>query len=229
MRGATWGARFGVLLAALSLVGTLVPPAFAKGEQSQAGQSTPGVIVSAQNPGTSDRGSSTRLILTAGTTNSNGTSLSCRPPDANFHCWGALVLRIPALGGFSVTGFELHRVAVGDISCGGCEEGEAAGDVAADVDDTQAQVNGVAVVTNPGTATVDKTGAAVRAGDEVQLKITLTIDGAALYEDTADVVINQFEEGPDKPRIYDTGVQTIQRVRIHFRATSSSSQTLAGR
>lgn len=72
----------------------------------------------------------------------------------------------------------------------------------------QAQVNGIAFVTDPGS-----TGVAV--GTKVQLLMTLTDNGAAQYGDQIDIVVNRFVEGSNKPLLYDTGEQTIQQVTIH--------------
>lgn len=213
----SWAARLGVLAAAGALVAGFAPDAFAQG-----GQSTPGVTVTATNPGVTNPGtppgaSTMKLTLTAHTEKSTVTSPSCRPEDMTLDCQGSLVLRIPAFGGFSVTGFQVHRVAVGAITCGGdegdCGDGEGmtatlpAAVTAGEA--VQAQVNGLATVVDPGDSNLAP-------GDVVQLKITLTDNGPAQYRDGADVLINQFTSGSNKPYVYDTGPQLIQQVAIHW-------------
>ena len=217
-----WIPRFGALFAAIALVVAFVPAAFA-----QSGQSTPGVIVTAENPGTSSRGSDLQISLTAHSELSTVPNPSCRPQDLTLRCNGSLFLRVPERGGMTVTHLQVHRVAVGDISCGddeggdcgdeggGCEDGGSCegGDVAilaipSREFPVQAQVNGVAVLTKPG-----DTGLPV--GTPVQVKITLTDNGTAQYADLADVQVNQFVPGPVKPLIYESGPQVIQQVQIH--------------
>ncbi len=180
---------------------------------AQGGLSSPGVVVTAVNPGTSRSGSSLRISLTAHTERSAATSPSCRPQEPTIRCWGSLVLRVPDEGGFSVTGLEVHRVAVGDISCGddeggGCTDAEAASPGADPDPPQQAEVNGVAFVTDPGTTGVDP-------GTKVQLLMTLTDFGTAQYQDQIDVVVNRFVTGSPKPLLFDTGPQTIQQVAVH--------------
>jgi hypothetical protein len=214
-----WTARSGVLFGALAVVVSFGPAAFAAG-----GLSTPGVTVTAQNPGTSSAGSDLRITLTAHTEKSTVPNPDCRPGSATLTCWGSLVLRIPDAGGMSVTGFQVHRVAVGDIGCvdegsGGCEN-----DMAATAEPppypVQAQVNGVAVLTDPGTLTyppgTPQAGEPVPPGTAVQLKITLTDNGTAQYQDQADVQVNLFVTGSVKPLLYDTGPQPVQQAQIHF-------------
>lgn len=229
---ASWGARAWVLFAAVGLVF-----AFAPGALAQGGQSTPGVSVTAQNPGTAP-GSDLRITLTAHSERSTAESPSCRPQDANLRCWGDLVLRIPDAGGLTLSGLQVHRVAVavGDISCGdeGDEgdscDGHEGGDMAATAAGNpaqypiKAQVNGVSVLTRPGEALCwlfDSQGQPqvqepCPVGTQVQVKITLTDNGPAQYADEADVVVNQFVPGNTKPLIYDTGTQAIQQVQIHW-------------
>ncbi|MGN6577012.1 MAG: hypothetical protein ACTHKG_15145 [Nocardioides sp.] len=104
-------ARFVALLAVVPLAAAFAAPA------SAAGDSTPGVTVTASNPAGSKAGGPT-LSLTAHTEASAFSDPSCRPEDLTLECWGSLVLRLPAYGDLAVGSFEVHRVAVGDISCG---------------------------------------------------------------------------------------------------------------
>lgn len=186
---------------------------FAPAASAQSGLSTPGVTVTAVNPGSTGTGSTMKLTLTAHTERSTVPDPSCRPEDLTLRCWGSLVLRVPDEGGFSVTGFQVHRVAVGDISCG--DENGGCGDVAAVASGSQqplkAQVNGVALVTDPGSLASE----GVAAGTEVQLKMTLTDNGTGQGEDTIDLVVNAFQSGSDKPQLFET-VATIQQVQIHL-------------
>lgn len=102
----TWAARSGVLLAALAV---MIP--FGSGAFAQGGHSTPGVAVTAQNPGTHP-GDSLRITLTAHTEKGTVENPDCRPQSATLQCRGSLVLRIPGAGVMSVSGFQVHRVAV---------------------------------------------------------------------------------------------------------------------
>ncbi len=211
-----WSARVGVLLAAVALVAGLGSAAWAAG-----GQSTPGVTVTAQNPATSSAGSGVRITLTAHSAESTAANPSCRPQDANIRCWGNLVLRIPGAGGLTLQGLQVHRVAVGDISCGGDEDGcgdemtapALPGDSAA----VRAQVNGVSTITsNPGNAICPATGTVCPVGTTVQVLMTLTDNGPAQYDDTITIDVNEFVSGPNKPTIWETSApQTIQQVQIH--------------
>lgn len=201
--------------------------AFVPSAAAADGGSTPGVIVTAVNPGTSHVGSDLKITLTAHTEKSSAASPSCRPQDSTLVCWGSLVLRVPDAGGLSVSGLEVHRVAVGDVSCGDDESGDCGGEDGGSCDDqggscedgahtaaalapsaVEAQVNGVGVLTNPGT-----TGLPV--GAKVQLKITLTDNGTAKYADQIDLQINEFVTGSAKPLLYQSGPQTVQQVQIH--------------
>jgi hypothetical protein len=194
-----------------ALLGTLLssgPAVWAAG-----GATTPGVTVSAQNPGEAGALSSLRLTLTAHSEASALESPSCRPQDANLRCWGSLVLRIPDFGGLALSGLEVHRVAVGDTSCGGEEDdGDCGGEMAIPAEQgvypIEAQVNGLSTITDPGAS-------GLPAGTQVQVKITLSDNGTAQYQDTVDVQVNQFVAGPVKPLVYDTGQQTVQQVQIH--------------
>ena len=198
--------KVGGLLAVLALL------AWAPAARAQSGQSTPGVTVMAQNPGTDRQGSDLRLTLVAHTAASTVANPSCRPQDATLRCWGDLVLRLPAAGGLALQGLEVHRVAVGDISCGD-ESGDSCSDggMAAPASTTfplQAQVNGLSVLTDPGTS-------GLPVGTTVQVQITLTDTGTAHDLATAEVQVRQFVPGPNKPLIVDTGPQRIQQVQIH--------------
>ena len=213
-----WSARLGVLAAAVVLLAGFGPAAWAAG-----GQSTPGVTVTAQNPGTSSAGSDLRITLTAHSEASTVADPSCRPQDANIRCWGSLVLRIPDAGGLTLQGLEIHRVAVGNTSCGGDEdEGGCGGDMTAaalpaDSAPVQAQVNGLSTITsNPGNELCPATGTVCPVGTKVQVLMTLTDNGPAPYGDTITIDVNQFREGPNKPTIWQTEEPlTIQQVQIH--------------
>ncbi len=173
----------------------------------QGGRSTPGFVVTAQNPGTSSAASSIRLSLMARIEPSTVANPSCRPKDLNLQCSGTLSLLIPGAGGFAVNNLELHRLAVGDTGCGGdCGDAEAATTPPASPQAVRAQVNGLATVTSPGTLDI-------AVGAQVQLHMTLTDNGTAPYVDQIDIVINRYTE-PSKPLLYDTGPQTILQVEI---------------
>lgn len=205
MSGA-WSTRLGAVLAGLVVAAGLSPAAWAAG-----GESTPGVTVTAQNPGTSSRGADVRLTLTAHSQASNEANPSCRPQDASIRCWGDLILRIPEAGGLTLTGLQVHRVAVGDTACGG-DEGGSCGDMTSALKPgsypVDAQVNGLSVLTSPGDS-------GLPAGTEVQVKIALTDNGPAPYTDTVDVQVNESVSGSTKPLVYDTGPLVIQQVQIH--------------
>jgi hypothetical protein len=197
------------LIAAVALVLAFAAPVAA------AGDSTPGVTVTAVNPAGSRVGSDLNISLSAHTELSTTADPSCRPQDRTLVCWGSLLLRIPKFGDLAVGNFEVHRVAVGDISCGdeggeddGCGDHEmsAMGVVTGPV---LAQVNGVAYVKWPG-----NTGLAV--GTKLQLKFTLTDNGTASYVDTVVVQVNLFVAGPDKPLLYQSGPELIRQVTIRF-------------
>ena len=205
-------ARLGVLAAA-----TALGLSFATSASAQGGLSTPGVTVTAENPGTSAQGSTIQIALTAHSERSGVPDPSCRPEDPTLRCWGSLVLRVPSEGGFSVTGFEVHRVALEEIGCGGCGDVQVAGPDSGQP--LQAQVNGVATVTDPGS--LQDMGVSV--GTMVQLKFTLTDAGRARYADTVSLVVNEFEPGPDKPLLFDTGPQTVQQVQVHLEGADTAS------
>ncbi len=206
----TWRVWFGVPFAALALAVGLGPAAWAAG-----GQSTPGVTVTAQNPGAAGEPSGLRLTLTAHSQVSAVADPSCRPQDANIQCWGDLVLRIPEAGGLTLSGLQVHRIAVGDTACGGDEGGDSCGDMTAALTPdgsypVNAQVNGLSVITDPGSTSYP-------AGTQVQVKIALTDNGGAQYADMASVQVNEFVPGMDKPLIWQTAApQVIQQVQIHF-------------
>ncbi len=241
---AKWIARLFTLLAAMALGVTFGSVASAKGTpagEAGGGQSTPGVIVTAQNPGTSPQGSELRLTLTGHSEPSTVANPDCRPatatrPPPTLRCWGSLLLRVPAdsaqAAGLVVTGFqEVHKVSVGETSCGddqggdcdgdegaggGCEGGggceEAANAVSpAGSEPVVAHVNGVAEVAVPG-----DTG--LTAGEAVQVHITLYDFGTAQYQDQ---VLVQVRPKVDKmqnsvPWTYQSGEQTIQQVQVHY-------------
>jgi hypothetical protein len=209
-RSATLGARLFALLAVAAVV-TIATPASAAD-----GASTPGVTVTATNPEGSKAGSDLALTLTAHTEPSTTTNPSCRPQDKTLVCSGSLVLRIPEFGDLGVGEFVVHRLAVGDITCGDeGGEGDGCGDHAMGVtapvvpEPILVQVNGVGVVKWPG-----NTGLAV--GTKLQLKFTLSDNGRAKYQDTVVVEVRLFVEGPDKPLLYKSVQETIQQVQIHF-------------
>lgn len=204
------------LLGALALAVGLGPAAWAAG-----GQSTPGVTVTAQNPGTSGSGSDVRLTLTAHSEASSATNPSCRPQDANIDCWGNLVLRIPEAGGLTLKGLQVHRVAVGDTTCGGEDESGCGDEMAAALRSqtgypVTAQVNGLSTITDPGNAICPVTNTACPVGTQVQVLMTLTNNGPQQYRDTVTIDVNQFVSGPDKPTIWQGGPLTVQQVQIHF-------------
>ena len=115
----SWSAGLGALTLAGGLVGGGAPAASAAG-----GQSTSGVVVTATNPGDATGFSTMRLQLVARTAPSSVTDPSCRPQDVTLQCSGSLNLVVADFGRLSVTGFQLHRLAVGDISCRGGDEGD---------------------------------------------------------------------------------------------------------
>lgn len=199
----------GLLLAAPLVIAVPAQPAAAAEAAS-----TPGATVTAVNPAAATRHGNLHIALDAHAENSSVDHPSCRPQDATLRCWGSLVLRIPEAGGFSVSGFQVHRVAVGDVSCGddhddGCGDHEATtSSTTGIVPPVQAVVNGVAVVRDPGT-----TGQ--RRGSMVQLKIRLVDESEALDADLVDVQVSKFVPGQVKPELYRSGPRTIQQVRIH--------------
>jgi hypothetical protein len=201
-------ARLIALLSVVPLALAFAPPA-----SGADGESTPGVTVTAVNPGTSPAGSDLKITLTAHSEKSVVENPSCRPQDATLDCWGSLVLRIPKSGGLTVSGLEVHRVALGETGCGdegGCDHEDLATTAAgATTEPVEAQVNGVGVLTRPG-----DTGA--EPGTKVQLKIALTDNGTAPYADQIDVQINSFVPGSEKPPLYTATAQTVQQVQIHY-------------
>ena len=210
-RGFTSASAVARLVALLAVVPLAVVPMAAPA--SAAGDSTPGVIVTASNPAGSKVGGIT-MSLTAHTEATTVTDPSCGPEDATLTCWGSLVLRLPEFGDLAVGGFEVHRVAVGDITCGDEGGDDGCGDhgmelAAGSTTPVQAQVNGVGYVKWQGNTDLP-------VGTKLQLKITLTDDGKAAYGDQVVVQVNRFVEGPEKPLLYQSGLQTIQQVRIHY-------------
>lgn len=174
-----------------------------------AGGSTPGVIVTATNPSGPQLGSDLKLALTAHSESSTLPDASCRPEDMTLKCWGSLVLRVPKFGDLAVGDFEVHRVSVGATGCDdGCEDGGMLA-IPATGAPVNAQVNGVGFVKWSGNS-----GLAV--GTKVQVKLTLTDNGSAPYTDQVVVQINRFVEGPDKPLLYRSGLETIRQVVIRY-------------
>lgn len=197
------------LLAAVALVIEFTPPVAA------AGTSTPGVTVTAVNPAGSKGGSDLTLSLTAHTELGTAADPSCRPQDATLECWGSLFLVIPERANLAVGNLEVHRVAVGDISCGdeggeddGCGDHEM-GTMGVVAGPELAQVNGVAYVKWPG-----DTGLAT--GTKLQVKFTLFDSGTAPYVDQVVVQVNVFVEGPNKPLLYQSAPEAIRQIQIHF-------------
>lgn len=72
----------------------------------------------------------------------------------------------------------------------------------------KAYVNGLSTIVKPGSS-------GLPFGAKVQVKLTLTDNGAARYADAVDIVVSEFVEGPVKPLVYDSGEQIIQQVAIH--------------
>lgn len=207
---------FGVLklLAGLTAV-TVIMALTAAPAAATHGESTPGSTVIAINPAGANATSDLQIVLTAHSEKSSIQSPSCRPQDGTLDCWGSLVLTIPDAGGLSVRNFEVHRVAVGDVSCddenGGCEGHEVTPTASIGVDQpVQAVVNGVGVLRNPGA-----TGQPV--GTQVQVKMVLTDNGDAKSMDQVDVQVSTFVPGSVNPELYRSGPQTIQQVRIHLK------------
>lgn len=209
MTGLRAAASGAALVAALAVV----PYPGLTGPASAAGGSTPGVTVIATNPQGGPTGSDLALALTAHSARSALADPSCRPQDATSDCWGSLVLRIPRYGDLGVGGLEVHRVAVGDTSCGdtGGEDDGCGDETTAAVlpgDPVRAQVNGITAVRWPG-----NTGLAV--GTQLQVKFTFTDNGKAPYGDTVVVQVSLFREGP-KPVLYTSAVVPVRDVQIHY-------------
>ncbi len=234
--GRIWRAGLSALVAVLGIGFAFAPAALAQGGpggDSGGGQSTPGVIVMALNPGTAP-GSDLRLTLVAHSARSTVPNPDCRPaaegrPPPALRCWGTLVLQAPDAGGLTVRGFlEVHKVAVGETSCGddqgsdcdgdgGCQEGgcdsggmAAAAGSAESAEPVHAQVNGIATVINPGSTTMT-------AGQTVQVHITLYDNGTARYQDQ--VFVQVRPQGPQQntiPWAYQAGPEAIQQVDIHY-------------
>lgn len=178
------------------------------------GASTPGATVSAVNPAAAMSGGQLHIALNAHAESGAVDNPSCRPQDTTLDCWGNLVLRIPDAGGLSVSGFEVHRVAVGDDSCGdehddGCGDHETSTTAVGVRLPVHAVVNGVAVLRNPGSTGEPR-------GSIVQVKIQLTDNSDTLNSDQIDVQINKFVPGHVKPELYRSGPETIQQVRIRL-------------
>lgn len=203
--------RRGALLAVLALGATVAPAA-----AGQAGRTVPGAVVTAVNPGTSGQGGDFFLSLTAHSAKSSATAPSCRPQDTTLRCFGSLELRIaiPEMGGdVTLAGLEVHRVAVGDTSCGGCEGDEtteaAVGPAGPTRDESdEAAVNGLSTVTR-GTPELPT-------GTTVQVRIVLVENGRAPYSGEAGITVAELGEGSNGPEIADTGEVPIEHVAIHL-------------
>ena len=215
----TWGARLAALLSASALGLAFSSAAFARGA------STPGATVIVENPGTHSGASDLRVGLTASSEQSTATNPTCGSGSQGLRCSGSLTLTVPERGGMTVTSFQVHRVAVGNISCSGddedgCDSSEAqpAATEAVSLEAVRAQVNGRGALSVPG-----DTGLAV--GTAVQVKIALIDNGPAQYEDVADVQVNLFVEGSKKPLIYESGSQLVEQVDV-FETTGTSSPTI---
>jgi hypothetical protein len=198
-----WFTRVGFVIALMS-----VPIAVSAPAQAADGVSTPGVTVRAQNPAWRGAPSSLRITMTAHSEAASVVDPSCRPKDANLRCWGSLVVVAKDFGGMTLKGFEVHRVAVG-----GSEESTGHHELTVATRHRgsypmKAYVNGLSTIVKPGFS-------GLPSGAKVQVKLTLTDNGAARYADAVDIVVNEFVDGPVKPLIYDSGEQIIQQVAIH--------------
>ncbi len=214
----TWGARLAALLSSPVLGLAFSSAAFARGV------STPGATVVVENPGTHGGASDLRIGLSASSERSTATNPTCGSGSQGLRCSGSLTLTVPERGGMTVTSFQVHRVAVGNISCGGdhedgCDASETqlvateAGGLGA----VRAQVNGRGLLSVPG-----DTGLA--AGTPVQVKIALVDNGPGQYRDVVDLRVNLFVEGSKKPLIYESGSQLVEQVEV-FETTGTSSPT----
>jgi hypothetical protein len=117
-----------------------------------------------------------------------------------------------------VTGMEVHRVTVGDVSCGGCggdERGPGTGELMAasaarpdGEEPATAVAGGLATVVYPGAGGLAR-------GSQVQVKTTDDVSdfGWLPYQDTADIVVNDVP-GPDKPLADGPGTKVIQQAVI---------------
>lgn len=245
----TRSARLGALLAAFFLALAFAPSAFARsgpGTDESGGQSTPGITITAQNPGTSPLGSPLRLTLTAHSERKAVPNPDCRPatatrPAPTLRCWGSLLLRVPSqspvAGGLVVVGFqEVHKVAVGETSCGDDQGGDCDGDEGGSCEEggceggapttaatlrtgfeaETAYVNGLATVVLPGRTTL-------QVGQVVQVHITL-YDNSNVGQYQDQVLVQVRPKGPMQdsiPWTYQSGLQTIQQVRIHYEGAVS--------
>lgn len=182
------------------------------------GESTPGLVVTAQNSG-GERATDLRITMTAHSELAGVPDPSCRPTAATIECWGSLVLRLPELGGLSLRGLDVHRVtlAEGDgHDGGGCGDGgdECGGEGAMAVTGSAPAlpahliVNGTSTVSAPGTS-------GLAAGTVVQVKMTLVDYGRAQDTDTIAITINRSAGEDTWKLVYATGVRTIQQVQVH--------------
>ncbi len=181
------------------------------------GESTPGLVVTAENPG-GTQASDLRITMTAHS-ELTGVPDPCRPTATTMECWGSLVLRLPELGGLSLRGLDVHRVALlegdghdggtcgdGGDECGG--EGGMAVTVSALTLPAHLIVNGTSTVSAPGTS-------GLSAGSVVQVKMTLVDYGPAQGADTIAITINRFAGEDNWQLVYATGVRIIQQVSVH--------------
>lgn len=100
----SWVVRSGAPLAPPAVVAGCGPTALAT-----RGQATPGVTVTAQNPGTPAQGSDLRITLTAHSVATTQASPSGSPQDAGIRCPGDLMPRIPAFGDLTLSGLRVRQ------------------------------------------------------------------------------------------------------------------------
>ncbi len=206
----TWRRRLAVAPVAVLLAVTSMAAGTVAAAAAEQGTSTPGAIITAQNPGTSPAGSDLRITLTAHSAAGSGTDLSCRPQDQTLRCWASLVLDVPEAGGLRLTGFQAHRVAIGVGECSGCGGDVVPASANATVGPSEAVVNGLATVQRPGSTDL-------ATGATVQVKIALVDEGAARYRDQVDVAVYRYVEGSVKPLVYDSQWQVVEQVAIKVR------------
>jgi len=218
----------GAVIGVMSLATALTLPAYAAH-----GESTQGVTVRAVNPTNQAGSDGLAITLVAHSERNAGEDgTSCRPQDQNMECFGALRLTVPEMGGMKISHFVVHRIAIvgpGHGGGGGGDHGDEHGDEHSDghtdghgeetssltakaepnAEPTRIQVNGIAVIRNPGSSGFDR-------GTIVQVKLTLIDNGKSRYGDQVEVTVNEFVEGPVKPLIYQSGPVTVQQVQLHM-------------
>ena len=181
------------------------------------GESTPGLVVTAQNPG-SARTSDLRITMTAHSELTGVPDPSCRPNATTMECWGSLMLRLPEVGGLSLRGLDVHRVSLTegdghDGGGGGCGD-ECGGEGGMAV--TAAALTFPAHLIVNGTSTVSAAGTSgLSVGSVVQVKMTLVDYGPALNTDTISITINRFAGEGTWQLVYATGMRTIKQVQVH--------------